>query len=53
MDLPTTDPGSDLCDYIDSADEARPERKTIPLECDKYKLKVLKRITFRFLGENS
>ncbi|XP_060812546.1 cytosolic carboxypeptidase 2 isoform X3 [Bombus pascuorum] len=28
MDLPTLDPGSDLCDYIDSADEelTRPER---------------------------
>ncbi|XP_068979305.1 cytosolic carboxypeptidase 2-like [Bombus flavifrons] len=28
MDLPTLDPGSDLCDYIDSADEGltRPER---------------------------
>ncbi|XP_017763327.1 PREDICTED: cytosolic carboxypeptidase 2-like [Eufriesea mexicana] len=30
MDLPTTDPGSDLCDYIDSADEGltRPERSS-------------------------
>lgn len=34
MDLPTLDPGSDLCDYIDSADEGltRPERKTTPLK---------------------
>lgn len=33
MDLPTTDPGSDFCEYNDSADEetTKQERKVILL----------------------
>ena len=53
MDLPATDPGSDLCDLSDSGDEnysrsnTGPSRRDAGYKNDKYKIKSLCTVSFR------